>query len=124
MTFFQAIRMVFRKYADFTGTASRSEFWWWALFGALVSAGLNASSAAVADGATTLNALWSLGVLLPSLAVSVRRMRDAEYSWHHVLWILLPIVGILIIAVLCAQPSKRRLQPPAVVAQARSESGS
>ena len=38
MTFFESIRTVIRKYADFTGTASRSEFWWWMLFDILVLA--------------------------------------------------------------------------------------
>lgn len=36
MTFGAAITTVFRKYADFTGTASRAEFWWFALFSTLV----------------------------------------------------------------------------------------
>ena len=40
MTFFESIRTVIRKYSDFTGTASRSEFWWWMLFDILVLAAL------------------------------------------------------------------------------------
>jgi hypothetical protein len=36
MSFGEAIQTVFRKYAEFTGRAGRAEFWWWALFTALV----------------------------------------------------------------------------------------
>ena len=108
MTFFQAIRTGFHKYADFTGTASRSEFWWWVLFATLASAILTATANAFFGGADTgVNGLWSLVVLLPSLAVTVRRLRDAGDGWGHVFWLLLPIAGALIVAVLCAQPSAR-----------------
>ena len=108
MTFFQAITAGFRKYADFTGTAARSEFWWWALFATLAGAILTAAANAVFGGADTgVNGLWSLLVLLPSLAVTVRRLRDAGDGWGHVFWLLLPVAGVVIVAVLCAQPSLR-----------------
>jgi uncharacterized membrane protein YhaH (DUF805 family) len=110
MTFFQAIRSGFRKYADFTGTASRSEFWWWVLFATLASTILTAAANVVFGGADTgVNGLWSLVVLLPSLAVTVRRLRDAGYGWGHAFWLLLPFAGALIIAVLCAQPADHKL---------------
>ncbi len=109
MTFFQAIQTGFRKYADFTGTAPRSEFWWWALFATLASAMATAISNAAFGGSTDLNALWSLAVLLPSLAVTVRRLRDAGFGWGHVFWLLLPFAGVIIVAVLAAQPSVDRL---------------
>jgi len=105
MTFFQAIRTGFRKYADFTGTASRSEFWWWALFATLGSAILTATANAFLGGADTgINGVWSLIVLLPSLAVTVRRLREAGEGWGHVFWLMLPVAGVLIVAVLCTQP--------------------
>jgi uncharacterized membrane protein YhaH (DUF805 family) len=109
MTFFQAIVSGFRKYADFTGTASRSEFWWWVLFSALASTALTAAANALSGGNTDVNALWSLVVLLPSLAVTVRRLRDAGYGWGHAFWLLLPFAGVVIVAVLCAQPADHRL---------------
>lgn len=109
MTFFQAIATGFRKYADFTGTASRSEFWWWALFATLASAILTAAANAFLGGADTgVNGLWSLLVLLPSLAVTVRRLRDAGDGWGHVFWLLLPFAGVLILVVLCTQPSVKQ----------------
>ncbi len=116
MTFFESIKTVFRKYAEFGGRASRSEFWWFALFSALVSAALNALSASMSGamsgrmfeyGATASSVygyasfagVWSIAVLLPSLAVTVRRLRDAGRNWTELFWLLLPIVGAIILIV-------------------------
>lgn len=116
MTFFESIATVFRKYAEFGGRASRPEFWWFALFSALVSAALNALSVPMSGamygrmfevGATASSAygwvsfagVWSIAVLLPSLAVTVRRLRDAGRNWTELFWLLLPIVGAIILIV-------------------------
>jgi uncharacterized membrane protein YhaH (DUF805 family) len=112
MSFGQSIQTVFTKYAEFRGIASRSEFWWWVLFTALVSAALGSVPVwglSFGNGVTTgssLAGVWSLAVLLPSLAVTVRRLRDAGYQWGHLFWILLPVAGMIILIVLCAQPTR------------------
>ena len=124
MTFFPSIRTGFHKYADFTGPASRSEFWWWVLFTTLVSAAVDTAADAVFGDNSTLGALWFLAVLLPSLAVLVRRLRDAGFGWGHAFWLLLPFAGVIIIAAFCSQPSSRRhvahLPATVVVAGAQS----
>ena len=119
MTFFDAIKTVFRKYAEFTGRASRPEFWWFTLFSVLVAAALNSlnvyttSGSLLAMNATTstitvgssLAGLWSVVILLPSLAVTVRRLRDAGHDWKEIFWILLPIAGAIVLIVRLADPS-------------------
>jgi uncharacterized membrane protein YhaH (DUF805 family) len=118
MHFGQAITTGFRKYADFSGRAARPEFWWWILFTTLVSTALSAlptwpmmlASPAMMWGDTAgrtsgLAAAWSLAVLLPTLAATVRRLRDAGFGWGHVFWLLLPLAGLIVLIVLCAQPS-------------------
>ena len=55
---------------------------------------------------SSLAGLWSLAVLLPSLAVTVRRLRDAGYQWGHIFWLLLPVAGVIVLIVLCAQPTR------------------
>lgn len=112
MTFFSAIATGFRKYADFTGSATRSEFWWWALFTTLASTALATVSNAAAGGIIDATALWSVIVLLPSLALAVRRLRDGGYGWGHVFWPLLPVAGLVVITVLCAQPSRHQATAP------------
>jgi uncharacterized membrane protein YhaH (DUF805 family) len=59
-----------------------------------------------------LASLWSIAVLLPNLAVGVRRLRDAGYGWGHLFWVLVPIAGIVVLVVLWAQPTKAALPPP------------
>ena len=54
MTFGQAIHTCLRKYADFAGRAARSEFWWFILFTALVSAALTALNLLTPNGAIAL----------------------------------------------------------------------
>ncbi len=129
MTFFQSIQTVFRKYAEFGGRATRPEFWWFALFSFLVSAALSAllpmpypmvspqgfmdpkdiaQIAWVTTGASaTINlaGFWSIAVLLPSLAVTVRRLRDAGRRWPELFWILLPIAGPIVLIVHLCDPS-------------------
>jgi uncharacterized membrane protein YhaH (DUF805 family) len=74
-----------RKYATFSGRARRAEYWWFYLFtiiGSIVTSIIFAP----------LNIIFSLAVILPSLAVGVRRLHDTNRSgW----WLLAPI-GVLI----------------------------
>lgn len=124
MTFFESIKTVFRKYAEFGGRASRPEFWWFALFSALVSMALSTLNIRTGGGygfdygdgtygfgamrdlmsntillGSSLSGLWSVAVLLPSLAVTVRRLRDAGRRWTELFWLLLPIAGIIVLIV-------------------------
>ena len=128
MTFFESIRVVFRKYAEFGGRASRPEFWWWTLFTSLVSAALSAltpysvnhnlaeftTSATSVTGFISLTGFWSVAVLLPSLAVAVRRLRDSGRAWTELFWILLPIAGLIVLIIRFTEPSIPVLADPAV----------
>lgn len=110
MDFLTAIRTVFSKYAAFSGRAGRAEFWWWALFTGLVSIAISiGESATTGSTSTPLAGLWGLAVLLPTLGVKVRRLRDGGFGWGHVFWVLLPGVGLVVLAVLLAQPSRARV---------------
>ncbi|WP_349679213.1 DUF805 domain-containing protein [Rhodoferax sp. UBA5149] len=60
MTFQESIKICFAKYADFSGRASRSEYWWFVLFTLLVSAAASVIS-------PKLSALFTLATLLPSM---------------------------------------------------------
>ncbi|TDN91602.1 DUF805 domain-containing protein [Microbacterium sp. BK668] len=113
MSFVQAIQVGFAKYAEFRGRASRPEFWWWILFTVLVSAALSAIPVYGFDFDTgrftaqpALTGLWSIVILLPTLAVTVRRLRDADHPWGNVFWVLLPVAGMIVLIVLCAQESR------------------
>ncbi|QLI81842.1 DUF805 domain-containing protein [Chitinibacter fontanus] len=99
MTFQESIQVCFKKYADFNGRASRSEYWWFALFAFLVSILLSASGAGLISG------LFSLATLVPSLAVGVRRLHDLGKSGWFLLIALIPLIGALILIYWFIQPS-------------------
>jgi uncharacterized membrane protein YhaH (DUF805 family) len=86
MDFVGAIKTGFKNYVNFRGTATRPEFWYWVLFSVLVAIVLVA-----VDRSGILGNIFSLATLLPSLSVTVRRLRDAGFSW---VWLLLPALGI------------------------------
>ena len=115
MSFGEAIQTVFRKYAEFTGRATRAEFWWWALFNVLVASALSLFNVIrIGNNAylgSLLAGLWSIAVLLPSLAVAVRRLRDAGYGWGYLFFILVPVAGIVVLIVYWAQPTKAAVPP-------------
>jgi uncharacterized membrane protein YhaH (DUF805 family) len=99
MTFGESISTCFSKYASFDGRASRSEFWWWTLFTFLASAACGLLS-------DVLSGLFSLAVLLPSLAVGARRLHDTDRSgWFLLLWIV-PVIGWIILLVWAVQEAK------------------
>ena len=99
MQFGDAIKNGFQNYANFRGVASRSEFWYWTLFTVLVSLGTSIVDSAIGlaldmQAFTLVNTLGSLALLLPGLAVSVRRFHDAGFSaW----WYSIPQVATLIV---------------------------
>ncbi|MBY3343798.1 DUF805 domain-containing protein [Rhizobium laguerreae] len=101
MGFGQAISSYFRKYVDFTGRASRSEFWFSAVFVALVSIALY-----LVDRTATLNWIWLLATFLPSIAMAARRFHDINRSgWHQLLGALAPIGTIAVIVWYCRAPA-------------------
>ena len=99
MNFIQSISTCMRKYVTFSGRATRSEFWWFYLFTVLVN--LVASFVGNLIFMSTFNIFFlylstitSLILLLPSLAVAVRRLHDVGRSgW----WILIAftVIGII-----------------------------
>lgn len=103
MSFGTAITSGFRNYSNFTGTASRSEFWWFQLFLILVSAGVGA----LWDG---LSFVWFLATVIPYLAIGVRRLRDAGFNWALFLLGLIPVLGTITVIVLWVQPTKPPVQ--------------
>jgi uncharacterized membrane protein YhaH (DUF805 family) len=107
MGFGEAIASCFRKYANFSGRAPRSEYWWWALFIVLVTFGVElvagfltaASGNKLVGGLLVL--LMDLFFLLPNLAVVVRRLHDLNRSgwWYGALIILGLFLGALAVPV-------------------------
>ena len=100
MAFPDAVRSALTQYVTFTGRARRSEYWWFALFNLGLS--VVAMLLDLAIGAVVLQAIVALGLLLPSLAVGVRRLHDTGRSGWWLLIALVPLVGpIVLIVFMC-----------------------
>jgi uncharacterized membrane protein YhaH (DUF805 family) len=82
------------------GLASRSEFWWFILFGFVTGIVLGAVSVTVAN-------LFALAILLPQLAVGARRLHDIGRSGWWQLLLLIPVIGLIVLIVFWVQPSNR-----------------
>ena len=103
MTFTQAIASGFQNYVNFSGRAARSEYWFWTLFSVLVSiaASLIDLGLFTSLNFSPLSTIVSLGLLLPSLAVSVRRLHDLDRTGWWLLLVLTVIGDILLLIWFC-----------------------
>jgi len=101
MTFGNALQVCLKeKYVDFNGRARRSEYWWFALFtwaGTIFLSFIDNLVFGVDASVSILSSIWGLAILLPSLAVGVRRLHDLEKSGWWLLLSLIPLIGFLVL---------------------------
>ena len=82
---------VLQNYATFSGRARRSEYWYFVLFNAIISIALVFAGEAI--GIRGIDMIYSIAVLIPSIAVGVRRMHDVGKSgW----FLLIPIYNLIL----------------------------
>jgi uncharacterized membrane protein YhaH (DUF805 family) len=104
MGFGEAVKSCLRQYVGFSGRARRSEYWWFFLFVVIVSAVasvLDALLGTVSDDTNLglIGTIVGLALVLPIIAVSVRRLHDTSRSGWWYLLVLIPIVGSIILIV-------------------------
>lgn len=86
---------VLKKYTQFSGRARRQEFWMFVLGSLIVSIALAIIGKIV--GTSLLSSIYSLAVLLPSLAVGVRRLHDTNRSGWFMLLCIVPLINLVLI---------------------------
>jgi uncharacterized membrane protein YhaH (DUF805 family) len=97
---------VLRQYADFAGRARREEYWMFALVNVIILVVLAILDSVLKFG--FLAVLYLLAVLLPSWAVSVRRLHDTGRSgWWHLIGII-PLIGGIVLIVFLATDGERQ----------------
>lgn len=101
MDFQTSVRICIEKYADFSGRAARSEMWWFFLACFIIGVILTVIEISIFSGWMAewglLSSIFSLATLLPSVAVTVRRLHDIDRTGWWALLILVPIIGWLIL---------------------------
>ncbi len=103
---------VLKKYAVFSGRARRREFWFFVLFNFIIMIILMIIAQAI--NSAILSTIYSLAVLIPSIAVTVRRLHDTDRTGWWILIGLIPIIGaiiLIIFAVLDSQKGENKYGP-------------
>lgn len=99
---------VLKKYADFSGRARRKEYWMFFLFNVIFALAMGLLSAVPAVGGLfkILAVIYSLALLVPGLAVTVRRLHDSGKSGWYILISLIPLVGTILLLVAVCKDSQ------------------
>ena len=96
-----------KKYAIFNGRSRRLEYWMFMLISGLIVAGLSVAGTSMGNYPPLLSALYALAVLIPAIAVTVRRLHDTDRSGWWLLISLVPFIGQLILLVFLLIGGKR-----------------
>ena len=104
MGFQEAITTCFSKYVGFQGRAVRSEYWYWVLFIIIVTVVIQILAGIIGSLFAVIGGLFSLGTLLPSIAVGVRRLHDLDKSGWWLLLAFIPVIGGLVLLYFLVQP--------------------
>ncbi|WP_409422662.1 DUF805 domain-containing protein [Pseudaeromonas sp. ZJS20] len=97
---------VLKKYVTFSGRARRTEYWMFTLFNIIFS--IVAGVLDVVLGLGFINLIYTLAVLLPAIAVGVRRLHDTDRSGWWMLIGLIPLIGAIVLLVFfCLEGEKQ-----------------
>lgn len=105
MGFGEAIQSVIGKYADFSGRARRSEYWYWVLAVVIAGIVIEILLAISRPLGLIIDVIWVLGTIIPNIAVLFRRLHDTGRSGWWWLIVFVPIVGAIVLIVFAAQDS-------------------
>ncbi|PZE68283.1 DUF805 domain-containing protein [Curtobacterium sp. MCBD17_021] len=112
----QAFSRFWKKYVRFDGRASRSEFWFWALWWVIGSAAASLVETLIGAGDSEwVSGLWGLATLLGFIALTVRRLHDVNMSGLLALLFIIPPVGAvfaLVVGLLPSVPAGARFDEP------------
>ena len=118
-----AYKNFFKGYVDFAGRSTRSDYWWIWLgnmiiyipfffaYGNAISNPRNESALIALGGTAIIYMVIGLALLLPGLALTVRRLRDAGFHWALIFVAFIPMVGGIALMVLLAMPTKEEATP-------------
>ncbi|WP_343615145.1 DUF805 domain-containing protein [Flavobacterium sp.] len=89
-------KVVFENYLNFKGRARRREYWMFFLVNVIISFVLGFIAGLISPSLTIIGNIYSLAVLIPGIAVGVRRMHDIDKEWWY---ILIPFYNIYLLTI-------------------------
>ena len=114
-----AYKNFFKGYVGITGRSTRSEYWWiwltnmillvpfYSAYFKVLTNPRNEAALMALGGIAIIYMIFGLALILPMLALTVRRLRDAGFHWALIFIIFIPMVGPLVLLVLLAMPTKQ-----------------
>ena len=102
MNFTKSIQTCYKKFFDFSGRASKSEYWWFQLYGIIIYGLLFVFQGDLA----LVFSILAIANAIPLWAAAVRRLHDTDKSGWFVLISIIPFIGLIIIFLLIADGSK------------------
>ena len=117
----EAYKKFWKGYVDFEGRSTRSDYWFvylvnvlitfayfllQAVFGGLVAVTDSSFLAVISLILLLIFFAYGIAAFLPSIALTVRRLRDAGYDWPYIFVAFIPLVGWIILIVLLCKPTK------------------
>ena len=100
-----AVKLGFQRYVDFSDRSTRAEYWWWGLFTVVVSFALFIADTLTGNSSTfgwlggLLETLFTLATIIPSLALSVRRLHDINRTGWWLLLLFVLLIGWIVLIV-------------------------
>ena len=117
----EAYKKFWKGYVDFEGRSTRSDYWFvylvnvlitfayfllQAVFGGLVAVTESSFLAVISLILLLIFFAYGVAAILPGIALTVRRLRDAGYNWPYIFVTFIPFVGWIILIVLLCKPTK------------------
>jgi len=102
MNFTESIQTCYKKFFDFSGRASKSEYWWFQLYGIIIYGLLFVFQGDL----VIVFSILAIANTIPLWAAAVRRLHDTDKSGWLVLISIIPFIGLIVIFLLMADGSK------------------
>ena len=102
MNFIESLQICYKKFFDFSGRASKSEYWWFQLYNTI----LYILTFVFQNDLALLFSILVIANLIPVFAAGVRRVHDSNKSGWWILISFVPIIGLYIIVLLITDGSK------------------
>ena len=102
MNFVESLQTCYKKFFDFSGRASKSEYWWFQLYNAIIYL----LTFVFQGDLTLLFSILIIANIIPIWAAAVRRVHDSDKSGWMVLISVIPVIGLYVIVLLIQDGSK------------------